>query len=342
MTKRPAPVAVAVLAAATVAALTGLGLIAARDSPNTGITPDIVTVSGTPSATDQAQDRQPAKAPDLFAGVSVLLLGDSLAAGEGGGQYLTGTDEPHQRCHRSAAGWFAGTAAKITNLACSRAIIGSLTAPQSHPDHNARPEPPQLHAAAGRPRTLTLVMLGGNDIGFAAIFNQCVLADADCAWDPAFTGGAIRSAGQLSASLSEAYRTVADHVGGSTVLVPAYPQLFGAATADCGRISPAEADFGKELTAALNRSVREGAEDAAQTYPAIHFVPTTETALAGHGACDPDPYVHTVLPTALLGAVQAPSAAQELLHPTAAGYGRLTEALRGWLADNPAIVTTTP
>ncbi|HJW00582.1 MAG TPA: GDSL-type esterase/lipase family protein [Arthrobacter sp.] len=327
----------ALLAAATVAALTGLGLVAASGVPNQAGPTAAATApvaTGTPG--------QPTPYKGAFAGVTVLLLGDSLAAGEGGSNYLNGTDEPHQRCHRSAAGWFAGTAAEITNLGCSRAIIRNLTAPQTDPEYNARPEPAQLEAASGRMTDITLVMLGGNDIRFAEIFNQCVLSDADCTADPAFRSRALSTAEALSDSLAGAYLRVAEHVGGTAVLVPAYPRLFGDATAGCGRISPAEAKFATDLITALNHSVRTGAEAAAETHPAVRFVPATEAAFSGHGACDLDPYVHTVLPTALIGAVQEPSAAQELLHPNAAGYAKLTEALAGWLAANPSVISTAP
>lgn len=337
MTKQPASVAVAILAAATVAALTGLGFAALPDVPNP---PGPTTAAPAPGAT--ATPTQPTPPPGSFAGVTVLLLGDSLAAGEGGGNYLNGTDEPHQLCHRSASGWFAGTAAEITNLGCSRAVIRNLTAPQTNPDYNARPEPAQLEAASGRKTDITLVMLGGNDIRFAEIFNQCVLSDADCTADPVFTSRALSTAEALSESLAGAYLRVAEHVGGTAVLAPAYPQLFGDATAGCGRISPAEAKFATDLITALNRSVRTGAEAAAETHPAVRFVPATETALSGHGACETDPYVHTVLPTALIGAAQEPSTAQELLHPNPAGYARLTEVLAGWLASNPSVISTAP
>jgi lysophospholipase L1-like esterase len=327
---RPASVAVAFVAAATVAALTGLAQVASEDATEPTVP---LPSSAAPSDIQQA--------PHVLDGVTVTLLGDSLAAGEGGGSYFTGTNELHQRCHRSAAGWFSETAAEVTNAACSRAIIRDLDWPQQHPEYNARAESPQLDAVAGNPAGFTLVMLGGNDIRFAEIFNECVLSDAECTADPAFTAAALRTAEAVSGDLAGAYRRVASKTGGN-VLIPAYPQLFGADTGECGRISPTEAAFARELTAALNNAARRAAEDASATHPGIHFVPATEDALEGHGACDQQPYVHTVLPTALIDAAQQYSPAQELLHPTAAGYGRLTEALTSWLASNPSITVAAP
>lgn len=277
-----------------------------------------------------------------FNGVTVVLLGDSLAAGEGAGAYFNGTDEPHQRCHRSAASWFADTGADVFNAGCSRALIDNLGAPQQHAEYNARAQPAQLDTLPGQPPEIALVMIGGNDIRFADIFNQCVLSDADCTSDPVFTSEALQVAGLLSGRLAAAYLDVAEAAGAQQVLVPAYPQVFGGNVGDCGRISPAEAGFARDLTAALNRSVRKGADDAAELVPEVRFVPATEDALNGHGACDADPFVHTVLPSALIDAAQRQSAGQELLHPTAAGYGRLTEALTGWLANNPPSTTNAP
>lgn len=273
--------------------------------------------------------------PKPLAGVTIALLGDSLAAGEGGGSYLTGTDEPRQRCHRSAAGLFAATGADVFNLACSRATTRHLTRPQQDPYFNERAEPPQLSALPAASVHATVVMVGGNDIRFAEIFSRCILADQDCTADPGFTSRAIDTARDLVPALEEAYRKVAA-AGDGRVLVPAYPQMFGEPGADCGRIGPAEARFARELTATLNGSIQQGAENAAAAFPKISYIGATEHALSGKGACDPEPLVHTVLPTALMGAAKESSRGQELLHPTAAGYRRLTEVLAGWLDGPPA------
>lgn len=345
MKRLPAPVAMALAAVVTGAALTGLGLAHTPDSntvpPVSRPAPERGTAT---SSADLGQAGVPS--PGSLAGQTVLLLGDSLAAGEGAGSYLTGSAEPHQRCHRSATALFSGTGADVTNVGCSRAVIRNLLDPQQHPDYNARAEPGQLAAGAaalaGRTADITVVVVGGNDIDFAEIFNMCVLSDEDCSADAEFTAKAIRAAEDLSGRLGGAYRDVASAAGGKTVLVPAYPQLFSESGLECGRISSTEAAFARELTAALNRSVRQGAQQAAAVFPGVRFVPDTEAALSGHGACDPDPFVHTVLPTSLIGAVQTPGAAQELLHPTAAGYGKLTEAISRWLADNPSVTNPAP
>ncbi|MFF1881305.1 SGNH/GDSL hydrolase family protein [Pseudarthrobacter sp. NPDC058196] len=318
--------ATAIVAVATAAALTGL----ANMSPSAGIPlagTGTAPPGSTPAPGNTASPGTADTARGPLGGVSVLLLGDSLAAGEGAGNYFNGTDEPHQRCHRSASGWFAGTGADISNVACSRAIVRNLQSPQQSSDFNARAEAAQLDAMSGQSPDVTVVMLGGNDIRFADIFNQCVLSDADCTADLSFTAGALQSAESVSGSLAGAYRNVAARAAGKPVLVPAYPQLFDAVVGDCGRISPAEAGFARQLTATLNASAQRAAQEASMTYPQIRFIADTENALEGHGACDAQPYVHTVLPASLLSAAQEQSAAQELLHPTAEGYKRLTEAV---------------
>lgn len=337
MKKTQVTVAVVILAMAAAAALTWLSRVdpaIAPVSPAPG-------AEAAPGAGAQVPSPAPPEQPDLgteiFAGRRVLLLGDSLASGEGAGTYLNGSDEPHQRCHRSAAGWFAGTRAMVTNMACSRAVIRNLTEPQSHPEYNRRPEPAQLGAASSAAADAALVMLGGNDVRFAEIFNACVLSNDDCASDPVFTSEALRSAGNLSASLAGAYRRVADRFDDKVVLVPAYPNVFGELAGDCGRISPEEASFARALTVSLNSSIRTAAGEAALTHPSVHYVEATEEALAGHGACDPAPYVHTVLPTALIGAAQEHGGAQELLHPNAAGYAQLTRTLSKWVSNNPSV-----
>ena len=347
MKRLPAPVTVALAAVVAGAALTGLGLTYTPDSNTAQRDSQAPPQSGpTSSGAVLGQAGGPSPSPTALAGQTVLLLGDSLAAGEGAGSYLTGTDEPHQRCHRSATALFSGTGADVINVGCSRAIIRNLAAPQQHSEYNARAEPAQLAAGAaalaGRTADITVVMVGGNDIRFAEIFNMCVLSDEDCSANSLFTAQAIQAAEGLSARLGGVYRDVAAAADGKTVLVPAYPQLFSESGPECGRISSAEAAFARGLTAGLNRAIRQAAQEAAAAFPGVRFVPDTVAALSGHGACDPDPFVHSVLPTSLIGAVQAPGAAQELLHPTAAGYGKLTEAISRWLAVNPSVTNPAP
>lgn len=267
---------------------------------------------------------------------TVLLLGDSLAAGEGAGSYLTGTDVPGRRCHRSSAALFSGTGVVVRNAACSRARAIHLTAPQEDEVYNVHPEPPQLSAFAPGSVDVIVVMVGGNDIRFTEIFNQCVLEETDCTSTPGFISRALDAAKDLPPKLAGTYSGVASAAPGSIVVVPAYPQLLGNETSGCGRISSSEAVFARNLTAALNNSIREAAASASGGDRNVHFVPDTAESLAGHGACDPQPFVHTVRPTALIGAAQDPGKAQELLHPTATGYRHLTQALTRWLEAHPA------
>lgn len=331
MKRRLIPTAAALGAAAVAVTLTAFMQAGPAGVPAPADLATTAQMADAGTAFDRPAEAPPSDAQAL-AGRSVLLLGDSFAAGEGGGKYLTGTDELYQRCHRSAAGLFAGTGAEVTNLGCSRATTENLLGPQQHPEYNVRAEPGQLLAAArGRTTDLTVVFVGGNNIRFADIFNRCVLSEDDCTSDSAFTKRALLAAESIQPTLSRSYREVAAALGGQ-VLVPAYPQLFGTSSGECGRISPAEAAFARELISALNLSISKGVEAAASTQPDVRFIPDTEGALSGHGACDPEPFVHSVLPTSLIHAAQEHGAGQELLHPTAAGYGKLTEAITRWLA----------
>ncbi|MBD1541880.1 SGNH/GDSL hydrolase family protein [Arthrobacter sp. IA7] len=320
--------------AAAVAVITVTGLAeGGGPKPDAAISslPTKRITSEAPSTADS-----PAPSHASAAGRSVVLLGDSLAAGEGAGAYLTGTDVPGRRCHRSSAALFSGTGAVVTNAACSRAIAAHLTAPQEDEVYNVQPEPPQLSVLGTEVADITVIMVGGNDIRFAEIFNECVLAEADCTSAPGFVSRALAAAKALPGKLAEAYRQVASASPGSVVLVPAYPQLLGNETSGCGRISSSEAVFARNLTVALNSSIREAARSASAGGRTVHFIPDTAGSLAGHGACDPQPFVHTVRPTALMGTAQNPGKAQELLHPTATGYRDLTKALTQWLDTHPA------
>ena len=321
MKRAAVPAAAALLAAAAATGLIGAGAVGPDNRPEPP-----------PPAAPASQ------AAPVLAGTTILLLGDSLAAGEGAGAYLTGTDQPGHLCHRSGEGLFAGTGAEVINVACSRARTEDLTSGQYDFVYNNPAEAPQLVAAAGPKPDATVVFLGANDIGFADIFNRCVLDSADCTSDTRFTGQAKERATEVRGDLERAYKEIGATVGGR-ILVPAYPQMF-TTKGSCGQLSAAESAFAEQLTLTLNQSIRQAAEAASHQYPGVQFVPSTEAAFAGRGACDTDPLVHTVRSTTLLSVAQQQLEGQELLHPSAEGYRALTIILQSTITAKPGSVAT--
>ncbi|KAA5832062.1 hypothetical protein F1721_19890 [Saccharopolyspora hirsuta] len=113
---------------------------------------------------------------------AVVTMGDSTLSGEGGGDYLAGTNgERGNWCHRSAAAPInqLRLPPEVTriNLACSGAgaeVVGA----DPEPGHAEGSQSAQLAELAKRYRiTDVVVQVGANDdVGFTDVVNQCVEA----------------------------------------------------------------------------------------------------------------------------------------------------------------------
>jgi GDSL-like Lipase/Acylhydrolase family len=124
---------------------------------------------------------------------SMVALGDSFSSGEGAGSYLAGTNcsggifsrcpapnaaEPDY-CHRSASAYpmLVSSSLGATSLdfrACSGAVVADLAAPVSIGGQGQWSEGPQLGRAFPESTHLVTLSIGGNDIGFGEVANQCV------------------------------------------------------------------------------------------------------------------------------------------------------------------------
>lgn len=107
-------------------------------------------------------------------GPAYVALGDSFSAGEGAGDYLPGTDENADVCHRSENAYpeRVGRARDMEPafVACS----GAKTADYWGPQGNMVSQPPQRDLLTEDTELVTLSM-GGNDIGFSSVVKDCVL-----------------------------------------------------------------------------------------------------------------------------------------------------------------------
>lgn len=127
-----------------------------------------------------------------------VALGDSFASGEGAGDYREGTDydhrddwdwdnwgdDDHNRCHRSQNSYaenvyrqmatagtpFAGT---LTTAYCS----GATTNDFDNPNGSHTGEEPQKTALDDETSLVTL-SIGGNDLGFGKVLQDCVINGA--------------------------------------------------------------------------------------------------------------------------------------------------------------------
>lgn len=291
------------------------------------------TTTGTPSDAETASlDMAGLKPWGLKAGAVLVLAGDSIASGEGGRAYQTGTDLPRNRCHRSAYGLGRDLFGpeNVVNVACSRATIEDFYTSHQADEWAENPPAPQLDQIADAGADVTLVLVGANDIGFPNLLNKCVLELTDCSQDTQLATETTEHIQSLGTALDKLYAAVRGVATGQ-VWIPAYPQLLNG-TEDCGRLTVAERAFGSSVIEELNRQIEHSVDTVNQSLAVadrLVFIAGTATALSGHGACSSAPWVHSVGSTDLLSALSNQSRAQEILHPTKYGYEALTKSFSG-------------
>ena len=158
----------------------------------------------------------------------LVAVGDSFMSGEGAPQYLLGTNDRTNRCHRArtAYPWLVAKARgmRLASAGCSGAVAENFTGPTTQYD-----EPPQLDILSGShvhddPDDIdaVLVSIGGNDAGFGKIVRACL--NEDCLpraqeWLDALDGAA--------ALISDAYEALAERVPPQArIIVVPYPDPF--------------------------------------------------------------------------------------------------------------------
>ncbi|UWX97789.1 SGNH/GDSL hydrolase family protein [Arthrobacter zhaoxinii] len=268
----------------------------------------------------------------------LAILGDSFAAGEGAGDYQPAVPGRGDSCHRSLypAGAELFAPENIANLACSRATTGHLAAQQRLEKTNetgADTVPAQLEQLQGFDPTLVVLSVGGNNLDFAGILQACLLEATPCSDNPGLSAHAEAELASLLPDLVDGYDQVAAAVPAPVLVLP-YPQLFDEPDSDCGRLTTEEQRFGRNLITNLNAVIRSAVDSSSA--PNVYYVDAVENALAGHGACSQEPFVHAADVSGLLQAADSPTANQELLHPTYEGYRAMTRELVRWAAVHPA------
>jgi lysophospholipase L1-like esterase len=281
----------------------------------------------------------------LDAGHPIVILGDSYSAGEGTFDYVTPPDGVSTACHRSDKTYLTPQldAGDVVNLACSGAVSWDYYY------SGKAGTPPQLRQLADLKQAPGAVMmtLGGNDIGFAKIVEQCVRQRCDidmkqiASWEAA--------ADSLRTWLAPVYEDVwitinlperrGQRDGAyAPVAVLAYPQVTHATKyGACGRVAGVKDTLGSgevrvanDLLAHLNAALKAAVADARDAGYEIYFVPDTADAmLPNHTLCDVDNYINDVL---LVPFASRP----ESVHPNVSGYAAETGAIAGWT------VTATP
>jgi lysophospholipase L1-like esterase len=229
-----------------------------------------------------------------------VALGDSYAAGQGGGSYLNG-------CLQSRNGYPSMLdELKHVHLRADSTCSGATTDDLLHG---------QLQPL-NRGTRLVTVTVGGNDLNVAGVAASCIGGPS-----PACTS-AINAAlklltappGETSAlgqRLAGTYAAVVADAPKATVVVTGYPYLFEA-PAPTDPNAPTIVAI-NNATTALNQTIQATTAAAAGTGADIVYVDVT-AAFAGHGIGSLDPYLNAAGPDAF--------------HPNVAGYAAYTAAIK--------------
>ncbi|WP_340532966.1 SGNH/GDSL hydrolase family protein [Arthrobacter oryzae] len=215
-----------------------------------------------------------------------VALGDSYAAGVGGGSYQD------LDCFRSENGYPAEadeskSVRLAANAACSGATIADVTTKQLE----------RLNTGI----TLVTITAGGNDINSTAVLFTCVPDPASTQCAQAF-GSAIAMIGQVEGRVVDMVEDVRAQAPEAKIVLTGYPYLFDPSN---GR-TPEEVAFMTNVNAAiaeLNGAIARGAETSD-----AEFVDVTDE-FADHAANSLVPWIN------------GPGAGPiEAFHPNAAGY----------------------
>jgi lysophospholipase L1-like esterase len=278
---------------------------------------------------------------------SAAFLGDSYSAGEGAPaivngkpQYLPGTDQSDNRCHRSAAAYgplLGGTldsSYRTRFHACSGAIIADFykSYGANHKDLFGNPKNPaeiaQLDWLTKDTKLVTLT-IGGNDIGFPDVMTYCVLRNIGNSTCENLYGKLVKqkiNEVRSSKSLQKLYRDIKSRVASDAkIMVLSYPRFFPVHppitcfSGGPGLFVDSDMLWINKMAREFDDVIKKAASDAGVTYVEAYDM------LNGHELCTRDPWINRVIVDV------HPSATAGSIHPKVRGQQAYFEAAKSHL-----------
>ncbi|WP_299530106.1 SGNH/GDSL hydrolase family protein [uncultured Streptomyces sp.] len=227
--------------------------------------------------------------PASAAGENYVALGDSYSSGVGAGSYTSESGS----CYRSTKGypylWAAANApASFSFVACSGATTSTVTSGQL--------------SALKSSTSLVSISVGGNDVGFASVMQDCVLqSEANCV---ASVNAAIGLAqNTLPGRLSTLYSSIHSKSPAAHVVVLGYPRFYKLSGTCIAGLTEGERSAINNGSDVLNGVIAKQAANAGFTYSSV------VDEFTGHELCSGDAWLNSVtLPI------------YNSYHPKAAGY----------------------
>ena len=265
-----------------------------------------------------------------------VAMGDSYQSGEGDrGNYLPGTDQNNNLCHRSPNAYAERLVSngvvklKLDFVACSGAEIPDLyrnAVSTTRPPWN---EGAQLNHLDVHTRLVT-IGIGGNDTGFKPVLRDCITNHIPSIYATPcldFQGSDVATRldsldhGAINLTLRDLYRKIREQAPYARVIVVSYPKFFSAV--------PQPSIFGCNFVKAgdqqwLNNVVIEadGSIGVAAVQSGFDFL-SMANGFAGHEACDLNPWINGIEVGGRNFAFDAP----ESFHPNPDGHAQIAKYL---------------
>ncbi|MFH9685750.1 SGNH/GDSL hydrolase family protein [Streptomyces sp. NPDC017413] len=216
----------------------------------------------------------PASATDSAAAGGYVALGDSYSSGVGAGSYLSDSGD----CRRSTNAYpylwqAANSPASFDFVACSGATTSSVAGTQLG----------VLNAST----SLVSVTAGGNDVGFADVMQDCVLAgEATCITSVNDAVSQMNSS--LPGSLDALYDGIRARAPQAQVVVLGYPRFYQLSGSCVAGLSEAERTAINNASDVLNDVLAKRSADAGFTFSSV------VDEFTGHELCSGDAWLHSV------------------------------------------------
>jgi len=223
--------------------------------------------------------------------VHYVALGDSYSSGVGAGSYTSSSGSCDRSTNAYSQLWAnAHAPASYTSVACSGAKTTDVTANQL--------------SALSSATTLVSITIGGNDVNFSGVMEDCVLySTSTCVSEVNTAENNARN--QLPGLLNTVYNNIRSHAPNAKVVVLDYPEFYD--------LSQSSGCIG--LSTQDRTAIDQGADvldGVIQTAVASHsnFVfADVRSAFSGHEICDSNSWLHSTNWLDL----------SESYHPTASG-----------------------
>ena len=211
--------------------------------------------------------------PASAATVNYVALGDSYSSGVGAGSESGSCDRSPNAYPQLWAN--AHAPSTFSFVACSGATTSDVTATQL--------------SALSSSASLVSISIGGNDVGFASVMEDCVLySTATCVSELNAAETSMRST--LPGLLNTVYNNIRSHAPNAHVVVLGYPRFYDLAkSSTCIGLSTDDRTKINEAADVLDGVIAT----AVGSHSNFRFADVRSAFANGHEICDSDAWLHS-------------------------------------------------